>query len=42
MEKTKETLSKIMLAILVLNVVGLLITKGFARTVTENVKKRLK
>ncbi len=41
-EKTKEAVSKTIFALIVLNVVGLLIAKGFSQTVIENVKKRLK
>lgn len=41
MEKTKETLSKTILFLLMVNVLGLLIAKGFTQTVIENVKKRL-
>jgi hypothetical protein len=40
-EKTKETVYKTIFVLLVLNVVGLLIVKGFSQTVIENVKKRL-
>lgn len=42
MEKAKETLSKTIFVLLIANVIGLLIAKGFAQTVIENVKKRLK
>ncbi len=41
-EKTKEVASKTIFVLLILNVVGLLIAKGFTQTVMENVKKRLK
>lgn len=41
MEKAKETLSKTIFALLILNVLGLLIAKGFTQTVIENIKKRL-
>jgi len=40
-EKTKEIASKTIFVLIVLNVVGLLIAKGFSQTVIENVKKRL-
>ena len=40
-EKTKAVASKTILALLILNVLGLLIAKGFTQTVIENVKKRL-
>ena len=42
MKKAKEALSKTVFALLVLNVVGLLIAKGFSLTVIENVKIKLK
>lgn len=41
-EKTKEVASKTIFVLIILNVVGLLIAKGFTQTVIENVKKRLK
>ena len=41
-EKTKEVASKTIFVLIILNVVGLLIAKGFRQTVIENVKKRLK
>jgi hypothetical protein len=40
-EKTKEIAYKTAFVLLVLNVVGLLIAKGFTQTVIENVKRRL-
>ena len=40
-EKTKEVASKTIFVLIILNVVGLLIAKGFTQTVVENVKKRL-
>ena len=40
-EKTKAVASKTVFVLLILNVVGLLIVKGFTQTVIENVKKRL-
>jgi hypothetical protein len=40
-EKTKEVISKTVFVLLILNVVGLLIVKGFGMTVIENVKKKL-
>lgn len=40
-EKTKEALSKTVFVLIILNVIGLLIAKGFTQTVIENVKKRL-
>lgn len=40
-EKTKEVVSKTIFVLLILNVLGLLIAKGFTQTVIENVKKRL-
>lgn len=40
-EKTKEVASKTIFVLIILNVVGLLIAKGFTQTVIENVKKRL-
>ncbi len=42
LEKTKEVVSKTLFAFFVLNVVGLLIAKGFTQTVIENVKSKLK
>jgi hypothetical protein len=41
-EKTKEVASKTIFVLLVVNVIGLLIAKGFSQTVIETVKKRLK
>jgi hypothetical protein len=41
-EKTKEVVSKTVFVLLILNVVGLLIAKGFTQTVVENVKSKLK
>lgn len=40
-EKTKAVASKTVFVLLILNVVGLLLVKGFTQTVIENVKKRL-
>jgi UPF0716 family protein affecting phage T7 exclusion len=41
-EKTKEVASKTIFVLLIFNVIGLLIAKGFGITVIENVKKKLK
>jgi hypothetical protein len=41
-KKTKEVMFKTVFALLVFNVVGLLIAKGFSQTVIENVKSKLK
>lgn len=41
-EKTKAVASKTIFVLLILNVVGLLIAKGFTQTVIENVKSKLK
>jgi hypothetical protein len=40
-EKTKEIASKTVFVLIVLNLVGLLIAKGFSQTVIENVKKKI-
>ena len=40
-EKAREALSKTVFVLLMFNVVGLLIAKGFTQTVIENVKRRL-
>lgn len=40
-EKTKDALSRITFVLFIINVIGLLIARGFTITVIENVKKRL-